>query len=48
MLVKIKEILTKLYFHMPPNFQCQLYYLHTTYRLHFWPNFGPPSKVSRQ
>ena len=48
MLVKIKEILTKIYFGMPhQTFGANLYYFHPIYRLYFWLKFSL-LKVSRQ
>ena len=32
---------TKIHFCMPQTFGANLYYFHTTYRLHFWPTFSP-------
>ena len=43
MLVIIKEILNKMYFHVPPELLSPiLHYLHATYRLPFWHNLVPP------
>ena len=44
MLVKIKEILKKMYFVHPQTFSAILYYVHTIYRLIFGPNLVPCPK----
>ena len=42
MLVKIKEILTKMYFHMPCQTLVPIYATYITiYRLHFWSKISP-------